>query len=80
MMAAREARKQEALARRAAKAVETAESDDAGTAVVAETDPKKAAIAAALARAKAKKPPRLPVMRSYPTPQSLKRGPERAGG
>ncbi|MGY3975659.1 electron transport complex subunit RsxC [Aeromonas mytilicola] len=55
MMAAREARKQEALARRAAKAVETAESDDAGTAVVAETDPKKAAIAAALARAKAKK-------------------------
>ncbi|WP_429171482.1 electron transport complex subunit RsxC [Aeromonas rivipollensis] len=55
MMAAREARKQEALARRAAKAAETAESDDAGTAVVAETDPKKAAIAAALARAKAKK-------------------------
>ncbi|HCH54694.1 MAG TPA: electron transport complex subunit RsxC, partial [Aeromonas sp.] len=55
MMAAREARKQEALARRAAKAVETAESDDAGTAVVAEADPKKAAIAAALARAKAKK-------------------------
>ncbi|MGE6284553.1 electron transport complex subunit RsxC [Aeromonas media] len=55
MMAAREARKQEALARRAAKAAEAAESDDAGTAVVAETDPKKAAIAAALARAKAKK-------------------------
>ncbi|WP_429100811.1 electron transport complex subunit RsxC [Aeromonas rivipollensis] len=55
MMAAREARKQEALARRAAKAAETAESDDAGTAVVAEADPKKAAIAAALARAKAKK-------------------------
>ncbi|WP_394293350.1 electron transport complex subunit RsxC [Aeromonas rivipollensis] len=55
MMAAREARKQEALARRAAKAAETVESDDAGTAVVAETDPKKAAIAAALARAKAKK-------------------------
>ncbi|MFM4847707.1 electron transport complex subunit RsxC [Aeromonas rivipollensis] len=55
MMAAREARKQEALARRAAKAVETAESDDAGTAVVAETDPKKAAITAALAHAKAKK-------------------------
>ncbi|MDW4561141.1 electron transport complex subunit RsxC [Aeromonas rivipollensis] len=55
MMAAREARKQEALARRAAKAAETTESDDAGTAVVAETDPKKAAIAAALARAKAKK-------------------------
>ncbi|WP_425933714.1 electron transport complex subunit RsxC [Aeromonas rivipollensis] len=55
MMAAREARKQEALARRAAKAAETVESDDAGTAVVAEADPKKAAIAAALARAKAKK-------------------------
>lgn len=55
MMAAREARKQEALARRAAKAAETVESDDAGTAVVAETDPKKAAITAALARAKAKK-------------------------
>ena len=55
MMAAREARKQEALARRAAKAVEAAQPDDAGTAVVAETDPKKAAIAAALARAKAKK-------------------------
>ncbi|MCK2084560.1 electron transport complex subunit RsxC [Aeromonas sp. 3925] len=55
MMAAREARKQEALARRAAKAVETAQPDDAGTAVVAEADPKKAAIAAALARAKAKK-------------------------
>ncbi|WP_043129304.1 electron transport complex subunit RsxC [Aeromonas media] len=55
MMAAREARKQEALARRAAKAVETAQPDDVGTAVVAEADPKKAAIAAALARAKAKK-------------------------
>ncbi|MDX7923756.1 electron transport complex subunit RsxC [Aeromonas media] len=55
MMAAREARKQEALARRAAKAVETAQPDDAGTAVVTEADPKKAAIAAALARAKAKK-------------------------
>ncbi|MBL0511338.1 electron transport complex subunit RsxC [Aeromonas media] len=55
MMAAREARKQEALARRAAKAAETAQPDDAGTAVVAEADPKKAAIAAALARAKAKK-------------------------
>ncbi|AHX60321.1 electron transport complex subunit RsxC [Aeromonas media] len=55
MMAAREARKQEALARRAAKVVETAQPDDVGTAVVAEADPKKAAIAAALARAKAKK-------------------------
>ncbi|AHE49040.1 electron transport complex protein RnfC [Aeromonas hydrophila 4AK4] len=55
MMAAREARKQEALARRAAKAAETAQTDDAGTAVVAEADPKKAAIAAALAHAKAKK-------------------------
>ncbi|WP_429167929.1 electron transport complex subunit RsxC [Aeromonas rivipollensis] len=55
MIAAREARKQEALARRAAKAAEAAQPDDAGTAVVAETDPKKAAIAAALARAKAKK-------------------------
>ncbi len=55
MMAAREARKQEALARRAAKAAETAQPDDAGTAVVAEADPKKAAIAAAIARAKAKK-------------------------
>ncbi len=54
MMAAREARKQEALARRAAKA---ASGDE--PAVVAPTpeaqDPKKAAIAAALARAKAKK-------------------------
>ncbi|MGE6235097.1 electron transport complex subunit RsxC [Aeromonas media] len=55
MMAAREARKQEALARRAAKVVETAQPDDVGTAVVAEAVPKKAAIAAALARAKAKK-------------------------
>ncbi|MGL5813361.1 MAG: electron transport complex subunit RsxC [Aeromonas sp.] len=56
MAAAREARKQEALARRAAKAAEAAEvvtveaQQDA-----AEVDPKKAAIAAALARAKAKK-------------------------
>ncbi|ARW81709.1 electron transport complex subunit RsxC [Aeromonas salmonicida] len=57
MIAAREARKQEALARRAAKAASGESADVA--AVVAPTpetqDPKKAAIAAALARAKAKK-------------------------
>ncbi|HDX8379543.1 TPA: electron transport complex subunit RsxC [Aeromonas salmonicida] len=58
MIAAREARKQEALARRAAKAANSGEPADVA-AVVAPTpeaqDPKKAAIAAALARAKAKK-------------------------
>ncbi|MGV2702990.1 UNVERIFIED_CONTAM: electron transport complex subunit RsxC [Aeromonas salmonicida] len=57
MIAAREARKQEALARRAAKAASGESADVA--AVVAPTpetqDPKKAAITAALARAKAKK-------------------------
>ncbi|MDM5134945.1 electron transport complex subunit RsxC [Aeromonas salmonicida] len=57
MIAAREARKQEALARRAAKAASGESADVA--AVVAPTpetqNPKKAAIAAALARAKAKK-------------------------
>ncbi|MGY3858747.1 electron transport complex subunit RsxC [Aeromonas intestinalis] len=61
MAAAREARKQEALARRAAKAAEAAEgvqnlaAEARESAPVAEVDPKKAAIAAALARAKAKK-------------------------
>ncbi|WP_426008570.1 electron transport complex subunit RsxC [Aeromonas salmonicida] len=58
MIAAREARKQEALARRAAKTASSGEPADVA-AVVAPTpetqDPKKAAIAAALARAKAKK-------------------------
>ncbi|WP_043808139.1 electron transport complex subunit RsxC, partial [Aeromonas taiwanensis] len=53
MAAAREARKQEALARRAAKAADEAAAPSAEPA--AEVDPKKAAIAAALARAKAKK-------------------------
>ncbi|WP_438833250.1 electron transport complex subunit RsxC [Aeromonas oralensis] len=56
MIAAREARKQEAIARRAAKAA--ASEPDSAQADVAATDgqdAKKAAIAAALARAKAKK-------------------------
>ncbi|MFM5818230.1 electron transport complex subunit RsxC [Aeromonas sanarellii] len=52
MIAAREARKQEALARRAAKATEAADGVESGA---VEVDPKKAAVAAALARAKAKK-------------------------
>ncbi|MBV7413296.1 electron transport complex subunit RsxC [Aeromonas sp. sif2433] len=55
MMAAREARKQEALARRAAKASDGDETVATITAVTPEADPKKAAIAAAIARAKAKK-------------------------
>ncbi|MDM5073302.1 electron transport complex subunit RsxC [Aeromonas bestiarum] len=54
MIAAREARKQEAIARRAAKAVSGDEPADVAP-TPAEQDPKKAAIAAALARAKAKK-------------------------
>ena len=52
MIAAREARKQEALARRAAKATEATDGVESGA---VEVDPKKAAVAAALARAKAKK-------------------------
>ncbi|MFM5080156.1 electron transport complex subunit RsxC [Aeromonas veronii] len=60
VIAAREARKREAEARRAAKLAESANSDTAAVAQPAEavdpaSDPKKAAIAAALARAKAKK-------------------------
>ncbi|MFM4826085.1 electron transport complex subunit RsxC [Aeromonas bivalvium] len=56
MAAAREARKQEALARRAAKAAELeASAPMTEPAPSQESDPKKAAIAAALARAKAKK-------------------------
>lgn len=60
VMAAREARKREAEARRAAKLAESANSDTAAApqsteAVDPASDPKKAAIAAALARAKAKK-------------------------
>ncbi|HDN9024909.1 electron transport complex subunit RsxC [Aeromonas veronii] len=60
VIAAREARKREAEARRAAKQAESANSDTAAAAQPAEavdpaSDPKKAAIAAALARAKAKK-------------------------
>ncbi|WP_421283841.1 electron transport complex subunit RsxC [Aeromonas veronii] len=60
VIAAREARKREAEARRAAKLAENANSDTAAAAQPAEavdlaSDPKKAAIAAALARAKAKK-------------------------
>ncbi|MFQ2822463.1 electron transport complex subunit RsxC [Aeromonas allosaccharophila] len=60
VIAAREARKREAEARRAAKLAESANSETAAAAQPAETvdpasDPKKAAIAAALARAKAKK-------------------------
>ncbi|WP_421247771.1 electron transport complex subunit RsxC [Aeromonas jandaei] len=60
VIAAREARKREAEARRAAKLAESANSETAATpqsteAVDPSSDPKKAAIAAALARAKAKK-------------------------
>ncbi|MGR1252809.1 electron transport complex subunit RsxC [Aeromonas veronii] len=60
VIAAREARKREAEARRAAKLAENANSDTAAApqpteAVDPASDPKKAAIAAALARAKAKK-------------------------
>ncbi len=61
MIAAREARKQEAIARRAAKAANGEGNGLADTPAPgeqhpkAEVDPKKAAIAAALARAKAKK-------------------------
>ncbi|MDM5140151.1 electron transport complex subunit RsxC [Aeromonas bestiarum] len=54
MIAAREARKQEAIARRAAKAASGDEPADVAPTSAAQ-DPKKAAIAAALARAKAKK-------------------------
>ncbi|MBL0458552.1 electron transport complex subunit RsxC [Aeromonas enteropelogenes] len=53
VIAAREARKREAEARRAAKAAEAAVAAASDT--TAEADPKKAAIAAAIARAKAKK-------------------------
>ncbi|WP_043825657.1 electron transport complex subunit RsxC [Aeromonas veronii] len=61
VIAAREARKREAEARRAAKLAESAKSDTAAAApqsaeaVDPASEPKKAAIAAALARAKAKK-------------------------
>ncbi|MGL6416801.1 electron transport complex subunit RsxC [Aeromonas allosaccharophila] len=61
VIAAREARKREAEARRAAKLAESANSDTAAAApqsaeaVDTASDPKKAAIAAAIARAKAKK-------------------------
>ncbi|WP_421293981.1 electron transport complex subunit RsxC [Aeromonas veronii] len=60
VIAAREARKREAEARRAAKLAQSANSDTTAAAQPAEavdpaSDPKKAAIAAALARAKAKK-------------------------
>ncbi|ELV7507515.1 electron transport complex subunit RsxC [Aeromonas sp. s11] len=60
VIAAREARKREAEARRAAKLAESANSEAAAApqsteAVDPASDPKKAAIAAALARAKAKK-------------------------
>ncbi|MGY3917309.1 electron transport complex subunit RsxC [Aeromonas australiensis] len=60
VIAAREARKREAEARRAAKLAENANSDTAAAAQSTQiadpaSDPKKAAIAAALARAKAKK-------------------------
>lgn len=60
VIAAREARKREAEARRAAKLAESANCETAAAAQPAEaidpaSDPKKAAIAAALARAKAKK-------------------------
>ncbi|WP_348687334.1 electron transport complex subunit RsxC [Aeromonas bestiarum] len=54
MIAAREARKQEAIARRAAKTAGSDEQADIAPTSAAQ-DPKKAAIAAALARAKAKK-------------------------
>ncbi|WP_323941277.1 electron transport complex subunit RsxC [Aeromonas hydrophila] len=56
MIAAREARKQEAIARRAAKAAASEPGSDQADAPAADgQDAKKAAIAAALARAKAKK-------------------------
>ncbi|MGL6405455.1 electron transport complex subunit RsxC [Aeromonas veronii] len=60
VIAAREARKREAEARRAAKLADSANSETAAAAQPTEavdpaSDPKKAAIAAALARAKAKK-------------------------
>ncbi|PHS84647.1 electron transporter RnfC [Aeromonas dhakensis] len=55
VIAAREARKREAEARRAAKALDTAAAEPGDATATAEADPKKAAIAAALARAKAKK-------------------------
>ncbi|MGL4918150.1 MAG: electron transport complex subunit RsxC [Aeromonas allosaccharophila] len=56
VIAAREARKREAEARRAAKLAESANGETAAAeAVDPASDPKKAAIAAALARAKAKK-------------------------
>ncbi|ATL93033.1 electron transport complex subunit RsxC [Aeromonas sp. CU5] len=56
VIAAREARKREAEARRAAKLAESANSETAAAeAVDPASDPKKAAIAAAIARAKAKK-------------------------
>ncbi|MFM5337118.1 electron transport complex subunit RsxC [Aeromonas enteropelogenes] len=55
VIAAREARKREAEARRAAKAAEASVAAASDTTATTEADPKKAAIAAALARAKAKK-------------------------
>ncbi|MFQ2283264.1 electron transport complex subunit RsxC [Aeromonas dhakensis] len=55
VIAAREARKREAEARRAAKALDTAAAMPSDATATTEADPKKAAIAAALARAKAKK-------------------------
>lgn len=54
VIAAREARKREAEARRAAKAAEASVAAASDTTATAEADPKKAAIAAALARAKAR--------------------------
>ncbi|MFA7832691.1 electron transport complex subunit RsxC [Aeromonas dhakensis] len=55
VIAAREARKREAEAHRAAKALDTAATEPSDATATTEADPKKAAIAAALARAKAKK-------------------------
>ncbi|MDH0175203.1 electron transport complex subunit RsxC [Aeromonas dhakensis] len=55
VIAAREARKREAEARRAAKALDTTAAEPGDATATTEADPKKAAIAAALARAKAKK-------------------------
>ncbi|BED98545.1 electron transport complex subunit C [Aeromonas dhakensis] len=55
VIAAREARKREAEARRAAKVLDTAPAEPGDATATTEADPKKAAIAAALARAKAKK-------------------------
>ncbi|HDX8401173.1 TPA: electron transport complex subunit RsxC [Aeromonas dhakensis] len=55
VIAAREARKREAEARRAAKALATTAAEPGDATATTEADPKKAAIAAALARAKAKK-------------------------